>query len=72
MAKGGRPAYVRRFIGEFVLPHRWVCFLLVANVLLRTGLLFWLPYAEKRMVDEVLVPAAGGGVASARLAWRCF
>ena len=46
--------YFWRFVREFVLPHRWVCALLVANVLLQVGLGFWLPYAAKEMVDGVL------------------
>jgi len=43
-----------RFIRDFVLPHRWVCALLVGNVLVQTLLSFWLPYAAMEMVDRVL------------------
>jgi ABC-type multidrug transport system fused ATPase/permease subunit len=53
-----------RFVREFVLPHRLVCALLVANVVLQVILGFWLPYAAKEMVDRVLVP----GVPDLRLA----
>ena len=56
-----RVSYFWRFIREFVLPHRWVCSLLVFNVLLQVGLGFWLPYAAKEMVDGVLVPGSVHG-----------
>ncbi|MES2202043.1 MAG: ABC transporter ATP-binding protein [candidate division FCPU426 bacterium] len=53
MSRGSRN-YAWRFVREFVLPHRWVCTLLVFNGLLQVLLLLWLPYATKEMVDGVL------------------
>jgi ABC-type multidrug transport system fused ATPase/permease subunit len=49
-------SYFWRFIREFVLPHRWITFLLVCNVLLQVCLSFWTPYAIKEMIDRVLLP----------------
>ncbi|MEK7474848.1 MAG: ABC transporter ATP-binding protein [Candidatus Coatesbacteria bacterium] len=49
------PSYFWRFFREFILPHRTVVSILIANILVRVTLGLWWPYANKTMVDRVLV-----------------
>lgn len=53
-APGVPTAYFRRFFVEFIAPHRTVVVLLIVNILVRVGLTFWWPLANKLMVDRVL------------------
>jgi ABC-type multidrug transport system fused ATPase/permease subunit len=52
---GKSMSYFWRFFREFIAPNRMAVTLLVVNVLIRVGLGLWWPYANKTMVDRVLV-----------------
>lgn len=49
------PSYFWRFFREFIAPHRAVVAVLIVNILIRVTLGLWWPYANKTMVDRVLV-----------------
>jgi ABC-type multidrug transport system fused ATPase/permease subunit len=49
------PSFFWRFFREFIAPHRAVVSILIANILVRVTLGLWWPYANKTMVDRVLV-----------------